>query len=62
MDRERVRYEQSRFFFRFREGSARVREGRNRETRETRAVRAWSITCLARCARRSKKKERLVVV
>ena len=62
--------EQSVFFFRFSKGSARARELR-RETRETMAraspisslqSRAWSFACLGRFARRTKKKERLLVV
>ena len=61
-----VDYEQSLFFFRFNEGSV-----RSRESRETRAAafpvsclqsRAWSFACLARFDRRTKKKERLLVV
>ena len=78
-----INCEQSHFFFRLSEGSARARERRSRETRETRAAarkekrvtlffraspvsrlqsRAWSFTCLARFARWTKKKERLLVV
>ena len=63
--------EQSLFFFRFSESSARAREGQSRETRETRAAasaflrlqsRAWSFAYLARFARQTKEKERLLVV
>ena len=70
--------EQSLFFFRFSKGSARARErwartegeGRNVE-RDARTEggsptrlqsRAWSFTCLGRFARRTEKKEKLLVV
>ena len=56
--------EQSLFFFRFSKGSARARERRNRETRETRAP---SVSRVAICVSRVlldglEKKERLLVV
>ena len=56
-------------FFRFSEGSALARERRGRETRETRAAASpvsrlqslvWSFSGLARSARRTKKKERVL--
>ena len=55
-----IEYEQSLFFSRFSESSARARERRSRETSETRAApspvshlqsRAWSFACLAPFAR-----------
>ena len=64
--------EQSLFFFRFREGSARARELWAAKPQESRdeggdpvsrlPSRAWSFSCLERFARRGKKKERLPVV
>ena len=56
-------------FFRLSEGSALARERRGRETRETRAAASpvsrlqslvWSFSGLARSARRTKKKERVL--
>ena len=73
--REKLDCERSLFFIRFSEGSAREGvEQLSRETRETRATAreaspfsrlqpcAWSFSCLATFARRTEKKEKLVVV
>ena len=56
--------EQSLFFFRFSEGSARVRERGWRKPRDGLRLqsRAWSFACLAHFARQTKIKERLLVV
>ena len=63
--------QQSLFFFRFSKGSARARErwaakprdARNKSSPVSRSQsRAWSFACLGRFARRTKKKERLLVV
>ena len=62
--------EQSLFFFRFSKGSARARASVKRRRRENEGgspssrlrSRAWSFACLGRFARRTKKKERLLVV
>ena len=55
------------FIFRFSMGSARARERRAAKQRDASPVsrpqsRAWSFACLGRFARRTKKKERLLVV
>ena len=65
--------EQSLFFFRFSEGSTRERQAaKPREARNEGGLKkwkspgdevgAWSFACLVRFARRTKKKERLLVV
>ena len=59
--------EQSLFYFRFGESSARARERHVRNEGGTSPVsrlqsRAWSFACLARFARRTKNKERVLVV
>ena len=59
--------EQSLFFFRFSMGSVRARERRAAKPRDASPIlrlqsRAWSFACLGRFARRTKKKERLLVV
>ena len=57
-----VNCEQSLFFFRFSKGSARARAAKPRDARNALKSRAWSFACLARFARRTKKKERLLLV
>ena len=59
--------EQSLFFFRFSQGSARARKLRDERSEGAYPVsrlqsRAWLLACLARFARRNKEKERLLVV
>ena len=61
---KQVDCEQSLFFFRFSKGvhACASVEWQSRETRETVQSRAWSFACLGRFARRTKIKERPLVV